>query len=126
MFPWAIPVSLGQGNYTLTDATGVTQAFLWDDGLTTELTNQRGCTSEAVAANDQRTVVGRLVMANGPRRAFRWTPEDRLTLLDDLIADRNGWSLHEAVAVNARGDIAAIGSRGGQSRGFLLKPESQN
>lgn len=107
------------------DASGVTQAFLWDDGATTVLAPQSGCSSEAIAANEHRTVVGRLVTRNGPRRAFRWTPEDRLTLLDDLIADRDGWALHEAVAVNARGEIAALGSRAGQSRGFLLKPVSQ-
>lgn len=107
------------------DASGLTRAFLWEDGLVTNLAPPGGCASEATAANDRRTVVGRLVTGDGPRRAFRWTPGDRLTPLDDLVADRDGWSLHEAVAINAHGTIAAIGSRAGQTRGFLLKPVSQ-
>lgn len=103
---------------------GATHAFLWADGRTTDLGTHGSATSEALAANDLRTVVGRVTDAAGARRAFRWTPEDRLTLLEDLVNcdEREGWQLHEAVGVNAVGQIVGTGLFRGQPRGWLLTP----
>eukprot|EP01035_Chromulina_nebulosa_P008958 gene8958-12103_t len=83
---------------------------------------QGACTSEALAANDRRTVVGRLTDPSGERRAFRWTPEDGLVRLEDLIDDRHGWHLQEAVAINATGTLVGTGLHRGQPAGFPRRP----
>ncbi len=104
---------------------GATRAFLWADGESTDLGTQGTDASEALGANDHRTVVGRLTTSAGVRRAFRWTPEDRFTLLQDLIDGIEGWQLQEAISVNATGRIVGTGLLHGEPRGFLLTPVPQ-
>lgn len=104
---------------------GSTHAFLWTEGRISDLGTNGYATSEALAANDHRTVVGRIGDPHGARRAFRWTPEDRLTLLDDLVEERGEWQLHEAVGINGNGHIVGTGTYRGQPRGWLLTPLGQ-
>jgi probable HAF family extracellular repeat protein len=104
------------------DEDGAIRAFLWADGETRDLGTYADCASEALGAHDQRTVVGRVIARDGGRRAFRWTPEDRLTLLEDLVDGRQGWELQEALSVNAAGRIVGTGRLHGQTRGFMLTP----
>ena len=102
--------------------TGVRHAFLWEDGHTTDLAAGDSQNSEALAANDARTVVGRTIAPDGTPRAFRWTPGTGLQPLDGLVDLPRGWRLREAVAINRHGLIAGVGLRRGQLRGFLLTP----
>lgn len=104
---------------------GTTRAFLWADGETTDLGTLDGCTSEALGAHDHRTVVGRLTNAAGERQAFRWTPEDGMIRLADLVDGLDGWQLQEAIAINAAGRIVGTGLHYGQPRGFSLTPVAQ-
>lgn len=103
-------------------ADGATHAFIWEEGESRDLGTWRDAQAEALAANDELTVVGRLTLRSGKRQAFRWTPARGLHLLAGVVDLPFGWTLHEAIAVNARGEVAGIGSRRGQRRGFLLRP----
>lgn len=103
-------------------AAGEKHACLWDENGITDLGTLPVHSSEALALNDQRTVVGRLADPQGNRRAFRWTPEEGLVLLDHTVVTPLGWQLLEAVAVNAHGQIAVRGLLHGQPRGALLHP----
>jgi probable HAF family extracellular repeat protein len=103
-------------------AKHTTHAFLWDDGAVTDLGTLDDGESEALGANDQLTVVGRAVTRDGMRSAFRWTPTEGMKRLDDLANLPAGWTLREAVAINARGVIAGIALARGRRRGFLLTP----
>lgn len=103
-------------------ATGVRHAFLWENGHTTDLAAGNSCNSEALAANDARTVVGRILAPDGTPRAFRWTAATGLRPLDEQVELPRGWRLREAVAINRHGVIAGAGIRRGKLRGFLLTP----
>lgn len=107
----------------LRTAGGNSHAFLHEDGCTHDLNCDIGYQSEALAANDQRVVVGRLVDPTGERHAFRWTPLDGMRPLDELVPElATAWTFQRAVAVNASGVIAGRGLWRGEPRGFLLRP----
>jgi len=104
------------------DRFGGRHAIFWSLGRTYDL-NPGGCwESEALGANDRCVVVGRLLDPRGEYHAFRWSPVDGMRGLDALVALAGGWTLQEATAVNARGQIAGVGLRDGRRRGFLLTP----
>jgi len=106
----------------LITAGGGIRAFWHEDGRTYDLNPGVGYQSEALAASDNRVVVGRMLDQQGRRQAFRWTPADGLRPLADLVVEATGWVLHKAVAVNRRGEIAGTGLFQGALRGFLLTP----
>lgn len=106
----------------LLTSTGAIRAFWHEQGRTYDLNPGPGHQSEALAAADTRTVVGRMLAPEGRRRAFRWTPTDGLRELGSLVRAAAGWELQKAVAVNAAGLIAGTGLRNGSLRGFLLTP----
>ncbi len=97
-------------------------AFLWENGQIIDLGTCDNHSSEALAANDDRTVVGRTIARDGTPRAFRWTAADGLQPLEQLAELPRGWVLREAVAINRHGVIAGVGLRRGTLRGFLLRP----
>ena len=102
---------------------GATHGFLWEDGVTSDLGTLPGCDTEMLAANDHRVTVGRaLEPLHGPR-AVRWSPDLGLVLLSDLVVERTGWHLQEALGLNRRGEIIGRGLCDGQPRGFLLRPD---
>jgi uncharacterized membrane protein len=101
---------------------GNLHAFLHEDGRTYDLNPTPAHQTEALAANDQRVVVGRSMNDSGQREAFRWTPRDGLQPLRTLVRGAAEWALHKAVAVNAAGWIVGTGLRDGALRGFLLRP----
>lgn len=102
---------------------GSSHAFLHEDGRTHDLNCDLGYQSEALAANDHRVVVGRMIDPAGERHAFRWTPADGMRPLDEFVADlTTTWTFQKAVAVNAAGVIAGRGLWRGEPRGFLLRP----
>jgi hypothetical protein len=81
--------------------------------------------SHALAANDARTVVGRVVDAEAGPRAFRWTPDAGMIALEEIVAAPPGWVLREAVGINREGVIVGVGDRDGLPRGFLLRPAAR-
>lgn len=101
---------------------GNLHAFLHEGGRIFDLNPTPAHQSEALAANDQRIVVGRWMDDSGHREAFRWTPHDGMQPLRRLVSAAEGWELQRAVAVNAAGWIAGTGLRDGAPRGFLLRP----
>lgn len=103
---------------------GNIHAFLHEGGRTYDLNANATHQSEALAANDARTVVGRFMDDDGRRGAFRWTPTDGMRELGGLVRDASEWAMQKAVAVNAAGWIAGTGLRDGALRGFLLTPVS--
>lgn len=102
------------------DAAGTTRAVRWYRGQPLDLNMRGAYTNEGLALNEHSTVVGRLTDPTGERRAFRRTPEDGLVRLEDLLDDRDGWQLQEAVAVNAPGSIVGTGRYRGEPEGFSL------
>jgi uncharacterized membrane protein len=104
--------------------TGERHAVLWTHGRCYDLNPGSDCESEALAVNDQCTVVGRLLNARGVSQAFRWTPGDGMRPLNDFVAYADGWVLQKASCLNARGQIAGVGLYEGRRRGFLLTPEA--
>jgi len=97
-------------------------AFLHEEGRTYDINRGPSCQSEALALNDDRVVVGRMMDGTGRREAFRWTPADGMRALRGLVPAADGWEFHRAVGVNARGQIAGVGLCDGGLRGFLLTP----
>lgn len=108
----------------LLTSDGNIRAFLYEGARTYALNEDPQCQSEALAANDRRVVVGRMMDDSGQRTAFRWTPVEGMRSLAELIEPAAGWALHKATAVDAAGLIAGTGWRDGALRGFLLVPVS--
>jgi len=101
---------------------GERHAIFWCGGRTYDLNPGPGWESEALAANDHRVVVGRMLDPRGDSQAFRWTPAEGMRPLIDLAAYAEGWVLQKANCLNARGQIAGTGIYEGRRRGFLLTP----
>jgi hypothetical protein len=106
----------------LLTANGNISAFLHEDGRTYDINRGPACQSEALAVNDSRIVVGRMMDGAGRREAFRWTPADGMRPLSDFVAGADNWTLQRAVAINPAGVIAGVGLCDGELRGFLLDP----
>lgn len=103
-------------------ALGERHAIFWSGGRSYDLNPGGDCESEALAANDQCVVVGRLLDSRGESQAFRWTPAEGMRPLAELVAYADGWVLQKASCINARGQIAGTGLFEGRRRGFLLTP----
>ena len=101
---------------------GERHAVFWSQGHSYDLNPSQDCESEALAANDQCVVVGRLLDARGGSQAFRWTPTEGMRPLAELVPNAGGWVLQTATCLNARGQIAGTGLLEGRRRGFLLTP----
>jgi hypothetical protein len=54
--------------------------------------------------------------------AFAWTQSGGMKDLNTLISSP-GWVLLEARAINAKGQIAGLGTLNGVARGFVLTPK---
>jgi probable HAF family extracellular repeat protein len=92
-------------------------AFLWDDGVLTDLGKLDGLYTEALGLND----VGQIVGAAG-NSAVLWD-NGLIYDLDDLIPSGSGWQLHQAFAVNNSGLIVGRGTNpSGYDHAFLLTP----
>lgn len=55
-------------------------------------------------------------------RAFVWTPGSGMQDLNSLIRSNSGWVLNSGTAINLLGQIVGLGTRNGETHGFLLKP----
>jgi probable HAF family extracellular repeat protein len=96
-------------------------AFLWRNGVVTDLGNLGYCQSHALGINSQSQVVGFAASCDfSVGRAFLWE-HGSMVDLNTLIPP--GPSLYSAMQINDRGEINANGALpNGDGRAFLLIP----
>lgn len=86
-------------------------AFLWKGGVMTDL-GTLGSTSHAEAVNSRRQVVGRSRLGDPSsigQHAFLWDDGGPMVDLNAVIPANSGLQLIDAVNINDRGEILAIG-----------------
>jgi len=103
-------------------------AFAWESGNMRDLGTLGGLFSLASTAHAGGPVVGWSTTpsgtpgVDGPQHAFVYA-NDAMADLNALVPADSGWEvLTNATAVNASGQIAGIGTIGGQIRAFLATP----
>lgn len=103
-----------------------THAFLWKENEIYDLGTPGG--SDMSVANDVN-LMGEAVGfggvlepkdPNNAQQAVLWDVDGNLVLLNDAIGD-DDWNLLTAFAINDEGQIAGLGLKNGEFRGFLLK-----
>ena len=82
-----------------------------------------GTYSIAFGVNDSNTVVGYADVAGGWMHAIIWTSAGGLQDLNSQISAGSGWTLINANAINAAGQITGYGSKNGHNHAFLLTPQ---
>ena len=93
------------------------RAFMWSDGVMTELPNPAGSTfTIAYGINASGKIVG-----TGDDRALLWQG-DGVHDLNSAIDPLSGWSLEAATDIDNEGRIGGYGFLNGTFRGFLLVP----
>lgn len=92
------------------------RAFLWRDGIMTDLGALGGATSSAVAINDAGQIAGnRTITEGGPEHAFFWAGG---VMTDIGVVKDGNWSV--ATALNSRGQVVGFsGAPGTFSRAFV-------
>lgn len=104
------------------NAAGEPRAFLFRDGVTTDLgALDGGRQSAAFGMNDAGDVVGMAEGRDGALRAVLFRGGVAVDL-NDRIDPASGWRLTEARDINARGQIVGTGWLHGRQRAFLLTP----
>jgi probable HAF family extracellular repeat protein len=103
---------------------GQEHAFLYEDGVLVDLGTLGGAHSYAYGINNTGWIVGSSNVAGSdpPRHAFVWV-RGKMVDLNELVDPGYSWLLHEAWAINDRGDIVGWGTRGNRCRAFLLPGE---
>ena len=111
---------------------GVAHAFLWQEGVLTDLGVPAGDdNSEANSLNDDGQIVGDAgvgcIETYTPDRALLWQMGMRFDL-NTLIPEGTGYNLIVAFDVNARGEIivSAVQKRTGHIHAALLTPQSED
>jgi probable HAF family extracellular repeat protein len=111
-----------------------TDAFLWRNGVATDLGNLGDCFSSGHAINSDSQVVGLTISCDGTIfRAFLWA-QGSIVDLETLIPPGSSLQLATASDINDRGEINGIGVPPGvplanfvtQGHGFLLIPCDEN
>jgi probable HAF family extracellular repeat protein/autotransporter-associated beta strand protein len=109
--------------YSMT-ALGDVRAVYYSDGALTNL-GTLGGSSEALAINDARTIVGASFLDTNdtiPRAFVCYSAGTMSDLNASLDASGAGWTLTEATDVNNYGQITGKGTFAGQARGYVLNP----
>ena len=111
-----------------------TRAFIWtsQNGMQSLPSLPGGSITRALALNDKNEIVGSSGSALGAR-AVLWNPAGEVQDLHASVSLPAGVTLLEAVGINARGEIAALGGdernahgfHEGSSRVFHLTPNGQ-
>lgn len=115
----------GQGR----NPTGQARAFLWEGGVTQDLSVPAGGNlSRARGINDSGDVVGEWrILINGQQRFKAFLYEDgRMRDLNALIPAGTGWDLTGAQAINEAGQIVGSGTIGGETHAFVYENGAVN
>lgn len=101
----------------------VTRAFLWREGVMTDLgaLGDENTSSFADAINETGLVVGTSFDAQGFSHAVRWGPRG-IESLDSLLPVGSPWTLGSAAAINDFGVITGTGARNGDPQAYVLVP----
>lgn len=107
-------------------AGGKPLACVWESLIRREIPLLPGATgSLALGVNNGEEVVGAMVFPDGARTAFLWKREFVIDL-NQVIDASLGWSLQEARAVNASGQIVGWGFLEHRHHGYLLTPNDRS
>jgi probable HAF family extracellular repeat protein len=98
-----------------------THAFLFSNGVSTDLGTLGGASSDGRGLNEQGDVVGTAQNGAGQPRAFLWR-DGTMTDLNTLIPSGTGWVLESAAAISDGGQIVGYGTLAGKRRAFVLTP----
>jgi CSLREA domain-containing protein len=114
---------LGEIVGTSSSTSGGISAFIWREGVMQDLNdltdpNTGWLLYSARAINDKGQIIG-----NGNLGWFLWD-NGRVYRLNDLIDPESGWNLWSAADINNSGMIVGRGTYQGQSRAFLLIPQT--
>jgi len=115
------------GESTLTTEDPTSHAWVWKDGVMTDLgTLSADGTSWAHDINNPGVIVGWSEAPTGGRHAvlWQWNHRSKTYVIRDLntAIQQPGLVLNEAIDINNRGQIVAIGTRDGSSVYVLLRP----
>jgi probable HAF family extracellular repeat protein len=106
------------------------RAFLYDASAATPKMQELGTLggdSRAWSINDSGTVVGSSYVSGSGDHGFLKESGQPMIDLNTLIPADSGWTIHDARAINSKGQIAAIGYKaGGQGHALLLSPTSDS
>jgi probable HAF family extracellular repeat protein len=126
------PQVAGEFTFVDSDGTGISHAFLWQNGQMRDLGTVSGdSSSQAFALNKEGQVVGGsgsgFIDDFTPVHAFLWE-NGVLTDLNTLIPANSGLQLIEAFGINARGQIVASAFQfsTGNVHAVLLTPQHSN
>jgi probable HAF family extracellular repeat protein len=102
-------------------ASGDTHAFVWRGGAMTDLGTLGGRNSVARAIREfGGAIVGESEVTGATGTHAFLYQDGVMTDLNTRLASGSGWVLESANAINNVGEIAGIGTIGGQRHGFLL------
>jgi probable HAF family extracellular repeat protein len=124
-FTQSVAIDVNNRNQIVGYATqdNVDQALLWEDGhalVLAPIAGDKG--AAAFDINDAGQIVGFSVLSSsGEFRAALWDQGETVDLGSQVI-DAQGWSLSQAQAINAAGQIVGWGSFNGVFRSYLLTP----
>ncbi len=115
---------LGQAIGTSTTADGQNRLFFWDksSGMI-NLGSLGGNNNSATAINNLGQVIGESYTADGQNRPFFWDKSSGMSDLNDLVFAPD-WILNSVVGINNAGQIVGNGLYNGQTRAFLLTPNT--
>ena len=116
------------GKVSPTSSTDLSHAFVWKDGVMTDLGAHPSHTnyihSEAKDINNAGEIVGYTArFFSSPTSggaAMLWRNGEAIDL-NTLVPPGSGWVLQSAEGINEHGDIVGYGSFKGQTRAFLLR-----
>ena len=104
-----------------TPHSGFTRAFLWENGVTTDIGSNEFA-SYAYDINRYNVVVGFEYESNGGATYAYAYRNGVLENLNDLIDPNDSWDLRVAKGINDRGEIVGWGYHDGEKRAFVLRP----
>jgi probable HAF family extracellular repeat protein len=107
--------SAGQIVGSFETSNGCNHAFLWENGVVTDLGSLGGCETSAAAINSAGQVVGQSQTSDGHQHAFRWENG----VMTDLGTLGGEWSW--AADINSAGQVVgtSVTSDNGPAHGFL-------